>query len=279
MERALQMKKFDNILICTDLDGTLLKNDKTISKENKEAIEYFKGNGGMFTFVTGRMYFYARKSYDMVKPNVPVGCANGGAIYDYKNERYIWNTCIDKNVISILEYVDINFPEMAFLINTPERVCFCKNNSSTERFRIDNGVPNVIYDYKEFKEDIAKVIFADENEKNIEILIDMLYKHPSASDYDFVRSSDYLYEIVPKGYNKGTVLKKLADYLGVPMERTIALGDFDNDISMIKEAGIGVAVSNACEEAKKCADIITVSNEEHAIAKIISDIETGKIIL
>lgn len=269
------MKKFESILICTDLDGTLLKDDKTISKENKEAIEYFKKNGGMFTFVTGRMYFYARKSYDMVKPNVPVGCANGGALYDYENERYIWKTTIDKSVISILEYVDNNFPEMAFLINTPERVCFCKNNESTEKFRIDNGVPNIVYDYKQFNEDISKVIFADEEENNIKILIDMLNKHPGALNYDFVRSSDYLYEIVPKGYNKGTVLRKLADYLGVPMERTIAVGDFDNDVAMIKEAGIGIAVSNACDSAKECADIITVSNEEHAIAKIISDIETG----
>ena len=49
------MGKFDGILICTDLDGTLYRNDKTVSKENREAIEYFKNEGGYFTFITGRM--------------------------------------------------------------------------------------------------------------------------------------------------------------------------------------------------------------------------------
>ncbi|MBQ3226919.1 MAG: HAD hydrolase family protein, partial [Clostridia bacterium] len=52
------MGKFDGVLICTDLDGTLLKKDKTISEENLKAIEYFKREGGFFTIVTGRMPFY-----------------------------------------------------------------------------------------------------------------------------------------------------------------------------------------------------------------------------
>ena len=71
------MGKFDGILICTDLDGTLYRNDKTISKENKEAIEYFKREGGWFTFITGRMPYYSQQAYNAAKPNVPFGCING----------------------------------------------------------------------------------------------------------------------------------------------------------------------------------------------------------
>ena len=59
------MGKFDGILICTDLDGTILKNDKTISNRNIEAMEYFKKEGGYFTFVTGRMPFFV--SYEKIK--------------------------------------------------------------------------------------------------------------------------------------------------------------------------------------------------------------------
>jgi hydroxymethylpyrimidine pyrophosphatase-like HAD family hydrolase len=83
--------KFDGILICTDLDGTLYKNDKTISKENKEAIEYFKREGGYFTFITGRMPYYSLNAYNAINPNVPFGCVNGGGLYDGQNRRYIWN--------------------------------------------------------------------------------------------------------------------------------------------------------------------------------------------
>ena len=62
------------------------------------------------------------------------------------------------------------------------------------------------------------------------------------------------------------------------MSRTVAIGDYNNDISMIKAAGVGIAVANAVEEAKAVADIVTVSNEEHAIAKIIEGIERGEIV-
>jgi hydroxymethylpyrimidine pyrophosphatase-like HAD family hydrolase len=69
----------------------------------------------------------------------------------------------------------------------------------------------------------------------------------------------------------------LCRHLGVDMARTVAFGDYDNDVSMLKAAGLGVAVANATEEARAAADIITVSNEEHAIAKIIAELECGAI--
>ena len=80
------MGKFDGFLICTDLDGTLLRNDKTISPENLQAIAYFKQEGGFFTFVTGRMPFFVSHVYDRIKPNAPIGCINGGGLYDYPNQ-------------------------------------------------------------------------------------------------------------------------------------------------------------------------------------------------
>ena len=96
------MGKFDGILICTDLDGTLLKKDKTISKENLDAIEYFKKEGGVFTFVTGRSSSTIRDMYNAVKPNIPFGCMNGGGVYDGEKEEYIWKLEADKSVIEIV---------------------------------------------------------------------------------------------------------------------------------------------------------------------------------
>lgn len=77
-----KMGKFDGTLFCTDLDGTLLNSKKDISRENREAIEYFKSEGGLFTFVTGRMPYTSMEMYEMVRPNAPFGCINGGGIYD-----------------------------------------------------------------------------------------------------------------------------------------------------------------------------------------------------
>ena len=82
---------------------------------------------------------------------------------------------------------------------------------------------------------------------------------------------------MPKGVNKGLALTKLTEYLRLDQEKTIAIGDYNNDIGMFRAAGLGIAVSNACKAALDAADIVTVSNEEHAIAHIIYDIESGKI--
>ena len=74
-------------------------------------------------------------------------------------------------------------------------------------------------------------------------------------------------------------LQKMCEHLGISMERTVAVGDYNNDVGMLRAAKCGIAVANATDEAKAAADHITVSNEEHAIAKIIRDIENGAIFI
>ena len=81
------MKKFEGMLFATDLDGTLLRKDKTISEENLRAIEYFKAQGGIFTFITGRIPAGAKEILKMVTPNAPFGCINGGGIFDRNRDR------------------------------------------------------------------------------------------------------------------------------------------------------------------------------------------------
>lgn len=99
------MGKFDGYLLCTDLDGTLLRNDKSVSSENLEAIEYFKREGGRFTFITGRMPYYVSNIYNCVKPNAPFGCCNGGGLYDHMKQEYIWKQPIEREVLTLVEYV------------------------------------------------------------------------------------------------------------------------------------------------------------------------------
>ena len=84
-----------------------------------------------------------------------------------------------------------------------------------------------------------------------------------------------MYEILPKGITKGTAIKGICDYLGLDANKTVAIGDYDNDIPMLKAAKIGVAVANASASALAAADRVTVSNEEHAIACVIQELENG----
>ena len=270
------MGKFDGILICTDLDGTLYRNDKTVSDENREAIEYFKSEGGLFTFITGRMPNYAMDAYKAAQPNVPFGCVNGGGVYDKANGKYLFtHGGMLPDVIELVEHIDNTFPTVGIQTVTFENTFFSKENVVQEFFRATTGLPNLSRHYKDVTEPIAKIIFAICYEEEVEAVKRALKSHPKAHLFDFVRSEEHLFEILPKGVDKGLGLRKLVECLGCDMEKTVAVGDFDNDVGMLTAAKYGIAVANCSEKARKAADYVTVSNEEHAIARVISDLEKG----
>jgi len=156
---------------------------------------------------------------------------------------------------------------------------FSRENIATANFREVAKLPNYTKDYKDIDEPIAKILFADVKEESFQRLEECLHAHPRANEFAFVRSEKHLYEILPKGTHKGVVIEKLSEILGIKMSNTIGIGDYFNDIGMVRTAGLGVAVSNATPELKEIADVITVSNNEHAIAKVIYQIADGTIVL
>lgn len=267
---------FDGILICTDLDGTLLKEDKTISRTNIEAIEYFKKNGGLFTFVTGRMPDYVYDMVQQIKPNAPIGCVNGGGLYDFKSNKYLWTSVMPDGVLELIECIDKKFPDVGIQTCTFGKTYFNKENVTMKRFREITGAPNLVCHYAEVNEPIAKIIFGSESDQEIMRMKETLESHPLSDKFDFIRSEKTLFEILPKGINKGTSIKKLCEILDIDTNKTIALGDYNNDIPMFGTAKVGIAVANACEDALKAANFVTVSNEQDAVAKVICDLENGK---
>ena len=269
------MGKFDGILICTDLDGTLYRNDKSISDENREAIEYFKREGGAFTFITGRMPYYAQNAFNAVNPNVPFGCINGGGLYDGAAGKYIWTTDLPREALELVGSIYDGFPKVGIQLCGFETTYFAKENDITVNFRKITGVPDAPCDHRGFTVPMAKIIFCTAVEEEIFAVEKALRGHKLGDMFDYIRSEKALFEILPKGVSKALALTKLAEYLNIDMSHTIAIGDYDNDASMLAAAGVGVAVSNASKAALDAADYVTVSNEEHAIAKVICDIERG----
>lgn len=270
------MKKFDGILFVSDLDDTLLTDDKKISAENRKAIEYFESEGGKFSFITGRIPLGAKPILDQLTPNIPFGCINGGGIYDTFEKEYVWKLTLDKNYMELLDYVRNEFPTVGIEVCTFDGSYFCHKNELIEVHRIIEQFPDRRCHYNDITEPVAKVLLVDEEEL-IPSLMEGLSKQNISSRFDFVRSTSQYYEIVPKGASKGNALLKLADILDINPAKTISIGDNDNDVSMLKAAKLGFAVSNASHNAKTCADYITVSNNEHAIAKVIEDLDNKKI--
>ena len=122
------MGKFDGYLICTDLDDTLLTSDKKISDENMKAIEYFKNEGGLFTFATGRIPQSTGQYVELAKPNAPVIVYNGGGIYDWKNKKFLFRTDLEPGASEVIKYITSQFDFAGVEIVTVDDLYICKEN-------------------------------------------------------------------------------------------------------------------------------------------------------
>lgn len=269
------MKKFTGVLFCTDLDGTLYADDKTVAQEDLAAIDYFRAEGGLFTFITGRPPQIATDICRTIRPNAPYGCLNGAGIFDPATQQYLFTQPLAPQALPLIRAVEEQMPDVGIQINTSGGIYFCRDNVAMEWFRRITGAPNLVCQYDAPPEPILKVVFSQTEEERMQALIRLLHAHPLAQHCDFIRSEKYLYEILPRGASKGGVLSKMAALLSVRPERTIAVGDYNNDVSMLQAAGLSFAVANAVPEAKAAADHITVSNNAHAIAAIIDGLDRG----
>jgi len=273
------MNKFKGILFCTDLDGTLYNSDSKVSKENLQAIDYFRAEGGIFTFITGRPPKTSAEICGIIKPTSPFGCFNGAGIYDPVAQKFLWSLKLHEDFLELVREVDEKLPEVGIQLNTEKEIYINKGNSSMDMFLKVTGIPRVSKHYLDVEEQTVKVVFGSVNEDLITELGELLANHPKAHHFDFIRSERTLYEILPKGASKGTALCKMTELLGISPDKTIAVGDYNNDISMLKAAKAGFAVANAIDEAKAAADYVTVSNNENAIAAIVELLDSGNIVL
>ena len=268
------MGRFDGLLLCTDLDDTLLTTDKRISHGNRRAIEHFKAEGGLFAFTTGRCIAGAKLLLNHIKPNVPMICFNGAGIYDFENDKMLYLNKLNDNAKRAVEFIYNKFPYAAIDVCTARESVFCRTSKRLEMHKKYENLPDNYGDYRDISDDWVKVIFMVEEEQ-VDTIRQAFAESEFAEEFEFMQSSPWYYELLPKGSNKGTGLLELAKLLNIPVEKTIGIGDNYNDIPLITRAGAGVAVANAVKPALEAADYITVDNNSDALKAVIEAIEKG----
>lgn len=249
------MGRYDGYLLCSDLDGTFLNRSKKLIDKNLKAIEYFIEEGGLFTLSTGRMPTYLTDNFNnKIKINTYLICFNGTVIYDLNSRKNIYEKSIDRDKIS-----DMNIKEKEYKL-------MCKEIS----YYTDYGSYNT-YELIGENEKIHKIVYDSVNEEDCNNLRNLL-ENKYGEICDFNKSWSTGLEMIPKNSGKGDCIKHIRKVLKGKINKVIAVGDYENDITMLEEADIGYAVANAVDCLKKVADKVTVSNDEGAIAKIIEEI-------
>lgn len=255
-------------LIAIDMDGTLLREDKTISEHTKSIIEQAKKQGVKIVLASGRPLEGLEPYLDelgLTSADDYVICYNGAIVQNVATREIISRTTLDgqdlKDLYQVSKELQVNIHAFSRAgCITPVMTKYSKLEGNM------NDIPVHITDFNEVLDDetIIKIMFIDEPEvlqKAIDRLPEELY-----NKYTIVRSAPYFLEFLNKKVNKGEGVRALAMHLGINQEEIMCFGDAGNDWHMIEFAGMGVAMGNAFPEIKEIANYITETNENDGVA-------------
>ena len=250
-----------------DLDGTLLNSEKKVSPKTLDALKRFTDAGNHFAISTGRAIDSAmavQKELGLFFPGTFLVGYNGGQIYDCEKKELIYRSQIpfdlvqkcfevaQKHDIHIHTYNDNNIlsPDngecMVYyrrVIKTP--LIVTSDILSELEYGPSKCIAIELHDHDKMEN------FKKEVEALAPDMLSVMY------------SNAYYLEIFPKEAGKGSAVVRLCDYLNIPIENSLAAGDEQNDISMIKAAGTGIAMLNATDAVKESADMITKTDNDH----------------
>ncbi|MGI6625411.1 MAG: Cof-type HAD-IIB family hydrolase [Limnochordia bacterium] len=259
-------------LIASDLDGTLLDNNSQLSKENRDAVAEALAQGITFTLSTGRMFQSAAPfARDLgLGPQQPLICYNGALIRRLSGEILYEQPLAPELSQMVVDYgqrrgwtINAYFQDQLYVsaVNQKARDYALRSRVSV------TAVGDLVHFVEEGKKCLSKLMIIGEAEETLGRIEEL--RSLVGEELQIVRSQPHFVEVTNIQAHKGQALKWLAESMGLEVREIMAIGDSNNDLTMIQVAGIGVAVGNAGLLLQENADYVTSSNQEHGVARAI----------
>lgn len=271
-------------LIALDLDGTLLNSKKQLSKENRKALTECIQNGILVVPCTGRTADGIPseiKDIDGIRYAI---ATNGAVIHDLKENAVLDTRMLTwEKAMELLEFVD-NYPVMydpyiegrgitepKFFENLSD---YCLTDALQDLVKKTRDLHPSIIDYvRNIRKPVEKInLFFPDMEGRARLRAEL----NKQADILVTSSIPNNLEINALGASKGEAIHRLADLLGIDRAQTMAIGDGENDFTMIRMAGVGVAMKNASEELQAEANYVTETNDDDGVAAAIYRLVFGK---
>jgi Cof subfamily protein (haloacid dehalogenase superfamily) len=269
-------------LICIDMDGTLLNSSKQISEKTKASLLKARDRGVHIVLSTGRIYADAEYYADLLGIRAPIISANGAYIRDKEQHTLIYQSLLSEKLA--LKILDVcNRHHVAPNLYTPEReyygsifwVMMWKLFYFTNRIKRSKKAVarKYVIGYRQWKKVIRK-----ERDHTVKCVIihfnqtkitKIRHELSRMTELEIASSGADNIELNCKGTSKGKGVELVAQYYHLKKDEIIAIGDNENDLSMIEYAGLGVAMGNALDIVKTRADYITDTNDNDGVAKVI----------
>ena len=248
-------------LIAMDFDGTLLRDDKTISENTKNILKLYKDLGYLIVGVTARTLKSAKDVIPLDIFNYLI-INNGVSIYNVDNDNMIYQGSIDKeNAKVITDEIESLCEQIDYITDNIYYIYINKKESNLDFIRDINSV-------EEIDEPVARMnVFLKDKSKVTDYYELIKTRHKDINCF-IMQDSDSINKwlvINPKGVNKANTLKELGKIENISLDDMIFFGDGLNDLEVMKEVGLSVAMGNALEKIKENAKDIAKSNNEDGI--------------
>jgi len=262
-------------MLVTDMDYTLLNKEKKVSDRNREALRRAMEKGVHMVVATGRIYTSARIYAKLLGLDTSIIASNGALIKDAS--KTIFRDILSQDTVREMlrlchkygvycHFFTENTIYSEKLINVSLRYTEWNKYMGEEdqvRIRIVDDGEEIV---EAAKSEVLKAVVFDDDDEKIQKLRDGIMETGIVS---VSQSMKHNLEVMNKGVNKGNAVRILAQMYGINREEIIAIGDNENDISMIEYAGLGIAMGNAEELLKRAADHVTGDYQEDGVAEAI----------
>lgn len=271
--RMSTTNKLNNLIayraIALDLDGTLTNHDKEVTPITRQALMRAQKDGAHIILASGRPTYGIAPIADHLeidKYNGYVLSYNGGKIVNWQTKEELYSNHLPNNVIPILynyakekDYALLGYAGKEIITEMPDDK-YVKEESRINKMEI-RKVDNLL---ESLESNPTKLLMT--GDASLMIKAEEELAEIVGNRMDVFRSAPFFIELVPKGIDKAQSLNRLLELIGLSTNDMIAFGDGYNDLSMLKLAGVGVAMANAVPEVRAEADFITKSNEEDGVA-------------
>ncbi|MDO4266963.1 MAG: Cof-type HAD-IIB family hydrolase [Eubacteriales bacterium] len=260
-------------MIVLDLDGTLTNRDKVITERTRRALMEAQKRGVKVVLASGRPTYGVvplAEELELEHYGGYVLSFNGGIIMDCRTGKTIFQKKLP--VESNRRIIELAHGERVSAVLTYEGAQIITDNQDCSYVKLESSINHLKIRQLEKLEEhvnfaVPKFIMTDDGDYLA--LVEARVKAALGRDFSVYRSEPFFLEILPRGIDKAQSLGQLLRALGMEREEMIACGDGYNDISMIRFAGLGVAMENAVLPVRKEADYVTLSNNDDGVAHVV----------
>jgi Cof subfamily protein (haloacid dehalogenase superfamily) len=252
-------------LVVSDVDGTLLTRDKTLTDGARRAARRLHEAGIGFTITSSRPAIGMGFLIEPLAITLPVGPFNGSSTVDPQLkpiELHLIPEAAARRSLDVLNEFGVDiwlFTNDKWLTRHPDGE-YVPNEK-----RAIKADPTIVGDFTPYLTAACKIVGSSSDEALLQ-RCEAAMKQALGAEATAVRSQSYYLDVTPPGHDKGTFVEAMARRLGISTEAVATIGDMQNDLAMFRKSGLSIAMGNATDDVKKVATHVTASNEDEGFA-------------